>query len=173
MKIKKLLLSSIAFISVLSSCSFIIPSSSSEQKDYVKVTFYDGDNTTILLEEEIEKGEDITYEGKNPSLEVEEGKEAMFVSWDKPLNDIIEDTSFYPEFSINDKYYTVNFYGDDNTLLDSFSVKHNDSFVYDKIPTKESDDYYDYEFRGWYDFYGNAPNNVTKNLHLYADFTND
>ena len=169
MKIKKVC-GFIVCISLLSSCSFIIPSSSSEQKDYVKVTFYDGDNT-ILLEKEIEKGEDITYKGKDPSLEVEEGKEAVFVSWDKPLNDIIEDTSFYPEFTINDKYYTVNYYGDDNTLLDSISVKHNDSFVYDKIPTKESDEYYDYEFRGWYDFYGNAPNNVTKNLHLYADFT--
>ena len=62
MKIKKVC-GFIVCISLLSSCSFIIPSSSSEQKDYVKVTFYDGDNT-ILLEKEIEKGEDITYKGK-------------------------------------------------------------------------------------------------------------
>ena len=106
---------------LLTSCFNIFNSSSTEQKEYVDVVFYDSDNSTIIYSETIEKGQDASFSGIYPSIYVE-GKNHEFIGWDKPLTNIIMDTEFYPTFRVSDLYYTVNFFDEDNTLLDTFNV---------------------------------------------------
>lgn len=163
MKYKKyLLILLVIFIVSLSGCF-----SKEEINDYVEVVFYDGDMTTIIQKSKVLKGEDVVYEGKTPKLYIE-GKIVTFINWDKPLSNIICDTEFYPQFEVTDIYYTVNFYDYDKSLLDTFTVKHNDSLDYDKIPTRQSDEYRDYEFYCWYNYRNKTTENIKEDLDFYA-----
>ena len=154
---------------LLTSCFNIFNSSSTEQKEYVDVLFYDSDNSTIIYSETIEKGQDASFKGIYPSIYVE-GKNHEFIGWDKPLTNIIVDTEFYPTFRVSDLYYTVNFFDEDNTLLDTFNVKYNETINYEYIPTKESDEYCDYTFSKWYNSQNKTTENIKSNLDFYAKY---
>lgn len=171
-KFKNIFLFIISIFSMILSSCFIDFNQSSDELviEEVEITFYDWDENTIIYQTTIEKGSDASFSGTYPSHYLDD-KYGEFVSWDKPLENIMEDTSFYPVFEYSYIYYTVNFFDEDEkTLLDTFQVKKNDSIVYDKIPTKESDLYNDYKFDGWYNYKGEDFDNITSNLNFFATY---
>lgn len=77
--------------------------------------------------------------------------------------------------SISPATYTVNYYAEDKTtLLSATTVSEKDEAVFNFIPVKESDQYFDYIFDYWVDENGNdmtdALSSVRKDITVYPHF---
>ena len=131
--------------------------------------FYNGDNS-LLKSYSVKYNENVVYDGATPT-KVSEGHNYTFKEWDKSLNNIKEDTNFYPTFNDVLDTYTVNFYSDDTktTLLyTATDVTYGTEAVYaGETPTKTSDEYFSYTFSGW----SEDITSITKNTDVYAEFS--
>ena len=132
---------------------------------FFEVIFKNYDDST-LYQSKVKQGEDAVYEGNTPTREDDEGHKYTFKGWDKPLENINEDTTFIAQYDVLNKY-VVNFYNYDDTLLDSCIVASGEAATYSKeAPTKPATLEYCYEFKGW----DKDITNVTSNLDVKATF---
>ena len=83
-----------------------------------------------------------------------------FSGWDPPITAAVSDAVYTARYTSSDRYYTINFYDEDGTLLQTGQYTY-DYDVSCPTPSKESDDYYDYEFAGWADENGNTSQYTT------------
>lgn len=148
----------LSFSLILTSCntktSSVFPSSNSSISEsvlkYTSCYFYDVDKKTVLYNTIVTSGTNVTYQGKTPTKQSTLEHIYAFSGWDKPLTNVSGSRiNFYPEFTEEDKLYSVNFYIDD-FLVQSSKTTYNGSITYTGVePNKPNDDYYDYIFDGW------------------------
>ena len=83
--------------------------------DYVFVSFYDHDRTTLLYSEKVRVGGEVSYKGETPAREADEKNVYTFAGWTddrgKPavFTNIEEDKAFYAEYTAAPVTYTVTF----------------------------------------------------------------
>src|SRR5574344_1181949 len=118
-------------------------------EDKVTCTFRNYDDS-FLWSTQIYKGANVTYEGVTPTRPNEGENKYTFSSCDKTLNNISEDTIFYPYYFSTLIDLKVEFVNFDSSLLYSDNVEFGGDAVYQgKRPSRPSDDEYAYTFTGW------------------------
>ncbi len=146
MKRKLFLFSAIASIAIglLAGCT---TAESHPSRVVTKFLNYD---ESVLYVNTIPYGEDAIYQGEKPVRESSETTVYTFSGWDKPLDKIVEDTTFYAQYTDSVRKYEIKFVDYDDTLLEKQSLEYGSTPVYSQgEPTRSSDDYYTYAFTGW------------------------
>ena len=153
-----------AFITVTLLSSSLVGCNSKPDVFY-EVIFKNYDNST-LYESKVKQGDTAVYQGSTPTRADDEGHKYVFKGWDKPLTNILEDTTFIAQYEVKNKY-VVNFYNYDDTLLDSCTVVSGEAATYSKdTPSKPATLEYYYEFKCW----DKDITNVTSNLNVKATY---
>ena len=115
----------------------------------VKVEFRNYDNT-FLYATRIPRGGTAEYEGETPYREGNETIQYEFVSWDKVLSNVQQDTIFYAQFQTKVKEFKVTFQNYNTKQLYSEYVQSGCAAQYiGATPTRPSDHEYVYVFSGW------------------------
>lgn len=113
------------------------------------VTFLNYDST-LLYVDEVVNGGTATYVGVLPIRQSTPEIDYVFSGWDKDLTDVSDSfstTALFDEFPVD---YEVKFVNDNGTLLYIDYVVMGGTAEYSgAIPTKESEEKYDYTFAGW------------------------
>ncbi|MDE5756493.1 MAG: leucine-rich repeat protein [Clostridia bacterium] len=103
---------------------------------------------------------------KNPS----DGFTYEFRGWDVDFTNITNDLDVHARFKQISHTYTVNYENWDGTLLFSEQVESSQPSTYGgEDPTRQSNDKYDYVFKGWTD--ADKLEAVTRNMTVKATFT--
>ena len=124
-----------------------------EKIEYVFADFYNYDNSHLYTSK-IRKGTTPSYHGNNPFKSYSgDDKIYKFIGWDKELDIIDEDTSYYAQFDLLN-IYTVTFKNYDNSILQTVKViqgedaKYTGSTPYKSSYTSGRYTYF-YTFIGW------------------------
>lgn len=134
---------------------------------------YDG---TLLYTSYVTYGETAVYYGDTPVKDGDVNTVFRFIGWNRELTNITQDTIFYAEFEVykkggggETKYYVVDFYNYDGTLLDFDVVEAGKSASYEwETPTRPNDpNHSSYQFVGW----DQPIDEVTKNMSVFAQYT--
>ena len=105
---------------------------------------------SVLYVNTIPYGEDAVYQGETPTRESSETTVYTFSGWDKSLEKIVEDTTFYAQYTDSVRKYEIKFVDYDDTLLEKQSLEYGATPAYSYgEPTRSSDDYYTYTFSNW------------------------
>lgn len=130
-----------------SQTSFIATYSSANPTFVVKFLNYDG---TLLDIKQVPYGDTVAYDGPTPSKPSENDKSYRFVRWDKPLENITEDTEIHALFESDARLVTVRYLNADGTVLQSSNIPYGNIPTYSgKTPTKESEGRIGYVFDKW------------------------
>ena len=102
----------------------------------------------VTVKEEVLKyGDEIIFPD-DPSKKSTDGKDFVFIGWDKEDKVIKENIEFNAVFSEVDKEYTYKFIVDGEVIKEIKAV-YNSEIVYPETPTKQETDEYGYIFSGW------------------------
>ena len=105
---------------------------------------------SVLYVNTIPYGENAVYQGETPTRASSETTVYTFSGWDKPLESIKEDTSFYAQYVESTRKYEIQFVDYNDTLLEKQQLEYGSMPSYSKgIPTRESDSQYTYVFSHW------------------------
>lgn len=117
--------------------------------DNVSVEFRNYDDT-LLYKTVIPAGSTATYAGEIPAKPDDEEYQYIFVSWDKSLSNVINDTVYHAQFQYQPRKYKVTFqnYNGRNLYVDEVG-KGGTAVYVGAVPTRENDEYYSYRFNGW------------------------
>ena len=128
---------------------------------------YDG---TSLDSHKVAYGENSTYLGTTPTKPEDELHTYTFTGWDKSQDNVTSDVTFTAQFKDALRQYSVTFYDGDNKLVYTAVVDAGTDAVYQgAIPTKASDEKYDYTFSGW----DKATTNVRSDTKFSAQFSKE
>ena len=118
----------ILFLAFLSSISLIVSGcdndseiNNQETKQRIVTKFLNYDDS-ILYVSTISYGENAVYGGETPTKPGNESTYYTFSGWDKSLESIKEDTTFYAQYTSETKKYLITFvnYNDEILDVDSF-----------------------------------------------------
>jgi hypothetical protein len=129
---------------------------------YYTVNFYNGDGT-IISTQEVVPGQDAIQPIDSPTKDKTLDKVYLFVKWDKLFIEVDSNLEIYPIFNELDRYYTVNFYNEEDILISSQTIEYGEDAIEPQKPSKEETVQYTYSFVSW----TQAFNHVTKNLDIY------
>lgn len=119
--------------------------------EQVTIRFFDGRNEKPFKTAKVDKGSSFTEKVTAPGYS-DKQYVYSFSSWDKSLENIMEDTDYYPEFSTSPVIYYVSFY-DENVLNTYYQteIHYKDKIEYKgETPTKPCDvKLSSYSFLGW------------------------
>lgn len=117
--------------------------------DNVTVEFRNYDDS-LLYKYSIPAGSTATYNGEIPSKPDDDEFQYVFVSWDKPLSNVVSDTVYHPQFQYQPRKYKVTFqnYNGRNLYVDEVG-KGGTAVYVGAVPTRDNDEYYSYRFIGW------------------------
>lgn len=108
---------------------------------------YDGSR---LDSQNIEYGKNANYDKVTPAKTSDDSFDYAFSGWDLPETNIVKDVTLTAQFVPSRNSFQVKFLNEDGTLLDEIIVAKGTAPVYAKaVPSKASDDQYDYTFKGW------------------------
>ena len=117
--------------------------------DKAHVEFRNYDNS-LLYKTDIPVGTDAVYEGAQPQKESTELYSYKFSSWDKPLTNIVVDTTFYAQYQNYPCEFKVTFQDWDYVTLYEAYVRRGETARYiGKLPFRDPDEKAAYEFNGW------------------------
>lgn len=96
-----------------------------EEINYHQATFKNYDDSILFIDDKLKDGDIPTYEGETPTRESDEQYHYHFVGWDKPIEAIYDDVTYYAtyeteEIEQEDPYYTIH---------DLLSFKHQNKTV--------------------------------------------
>ena len=138
------------------------------ESSIVSVTFvnYDG---TLLYETKVERGHDVEYVASTPTR-TNPALDWQFTGWDKPLTNILADTTFTAQFYAPNSIECI-FKNYDGTVLNTQYVGNGDTVVYEGDTPTKPDDNIDgiiikYEFIGW----DNKLTNITQDTVFTAQY---
>lgn len=130
-------------VSCLSGCAF------SQEKERPEVTFKNY-NQDILYSNTVEYGGTAEYQGPIPTRPSNGEIAYYFVGWDKPLTNIKKNTDFIAQYDTTPNMIQITWNNYDNKEITKSSVLYGQTPTYvGTLPTKPSDDTYDYVFTGW------------------------
>lgn len=119
-----------------------------EDRDY-KCTFRNFNGLELFVSF-VPRGGTATYYGVAPERPKTEYNSFRFKGWDKPLDDIREDTIFTAQYEEIPLEYEVKFLNYDGNVLYVDNVAAGETAVYVGMePVRESANFIDYEFSGW------------------------
>ena len=152
---KKLLVAiicSLTMITGLASASLFVMQSAGAINviaDEVKVVFRNYDNS-FLWKGTFPAGSNVTYGGEVPQRPSNEMYEYTFISWDKSLKHVTEDTIYYAQYQNKLKEYRVSFqnWNHKELYVDYVSKGQTAEYV-GAVPVREPDEHYSYVFSGW------------------------
>ena len=141
-----------------------------ENSVYHHVVFGNYDNT-FLYEDDVLNHGTALYKGETPKREPDEdGYIYKFIGWDKPIDNITEDTNFFAEFEKVAEEYTVTFKNYDGSILEVDSVTAGSSATFHgSTPVRPSDDNGHYTFSGW----DKVLTSITEDTETTAQFVAD
>ena len=143
-------------VSLLAGCN------SGETHSNRVVTKFLNYDESVLFVTTIPYGTDAEYQGETPTRESSESTVYTFSGWDKVLTSIVEDTTFYAQYSQSVRQYEIKFANYDGTILETQNVEYNSTPAYSKgTPVREADSQYTYTFSGWSPEVGPARSNQT------------
>ena len=113
-----------------------------------------------MFSEFVPRGGTATYLGSAPTRPSDEYYSYKFIGWDRPLENIQEDTTFFAQYEETPTEFEVKFLNYNGELLFTDYVGSGETAEYTGItPVKPSNSSFEYEFNGW-----------DKDLnHIYAD----
>ncbi len=125
--------------------SAVVAADDSSAEETHTVSFAIPDGTVISQQQVAHGGQvDLTL---IPSIEVPDD---VTVYWGAVTQPIYQDTTFTATFVSRTPAYVVSYYDDSGSIcLYREVVKEGDPATYDGVPSKASDDMYDYVFAGW------------------------
>ena len=120
-----------------------------KQPTKYNVTFVNYDYSELYVDK-VFYGNTANYIGPVPTRPNDGNTKYIFSGWDKPLENIIEDTTIMALYETVDLDFVVTFKNYDETILAVTSVESGGTAVYDGMtPIKPGDEQYDYVFIGW------------------------
>ena len=120
-----------------------------DTSDKFKIIFRDEDGT-ILKVEEFAKGEMPIYSEKTPTKEKTAEYTYSFDGWSPELSEVTNNKEYTATYKKEINKYSISFYNEDGTLLQSESLEYGEVPKYNGItPTKESTSEFTYSFSGW------------------------
>ena len=144
---------------------------------YVTVTYSEITNVTatfknydgaVLQTVTVESGSVPSYTGATPTKEQSAQYTYLFSGWSPSIGAITADTVYTAQYTQTLRKYTVNWYNEDGTLLETDSTEYGMTPTYDGAnPTKPSTAQYSYTFKGWH----TEIVTVTGNIDYYARYT--
>ncbi len=118
---------------------------SSAIADTHKITWVDHDGTVLEIDQEVQRGTIPTFDGTIPARNGFD-----FIGWDPEVTEAFSDQIYTAQYAAIADTHKITWKNWDGTLLVESMVYSGQTPVYSgPIPTKESDDYYDYMFIGW------------------------
>lgn len=98
----------------------------------------------------VEEGE-TPYYGDDPVKDADEQYTYTFIGWSPEIVPATEEAFYHAQFDSTINAYTVTWLDGDGEVLQTIEAEYGSIPIYegDKNPTKESDEYYNYEFSGW------------------------
>lgn len=112
-------------------------------------TFRNYDNT-LLYETEVNAGETPSYVGPIPTRQGDNLYDYTFTGWSPELAPILQDTTYIAQFKPVRKQVQVTFKNYNGTILEQKNIDIGTKPTYTgETPTRPSDNYYTYEFKGW------------------------
>ncbi|NLK12522.1 MAG: hypothetical protein GX312_02915, partial [Candidatus Phytoplasma sp.] len=133
---------------------------------YYEVIYYDGNNEIF----EITKAEYETYlqpTKKIPTKTYHDDIAYQFIEWDFNFNEVIKNkVEIHPIFIKVDRYYTVEFYNENQLIYTTITEYLDQAKTPEETPIKISDEKYDYQFIGW----DKNIDRITEDLKVYAEF---
>jgi len=139
----------------------------STRKYNVQWVNFDG---SLLQESQVEKGSIPVYQSETPTREATAQYTFAFKGWDKPMNEIYEDTIFTATYNNITNKYHVRFFSDNGVLLEEKDVLYGNYPILPATPSKQGTSQIEYVFSGWFDEEGNELDAVTSNKDYYAKF---
>ena len=154
---------------ILSTSLLLLSGCNVTHKEYCEVTFKNYD-ASVLYYTSVKYGESAIYQGDIPTRPTDSQFDYTFIGWDKPLDNIKADTTFIAQYENNPSERTCNFFDGDGNLLYTTKVKSGESVTYkgEKIPAKQADSTYYYEFNRW----DKSLDNITVDTDFYPVFNN-
>ena len=150
--------------------------------NYIYVTFYGVDHTTVLYTHKLLPGQMAAYKGDTPVKESTADEDYTFIEWlDETgayhdLSSVYHSLDLYPSFSVT-KYIHINFYDLNGNKLESYRVRPNVPVKFNgEEPFKANTATVDYKFSGWTNNAGATFNKGAQiesnvSLDLYPVFT--
>lgn len=112
-------------------------------------TFRNYDNT-LLYETQVNAGETPSYVGLIPTKPSETFYDYTFTGWSPELTPILQDTTYIAQFRAVRKQVHVTFKNYNGRILEEKDIDKGTKPTYTgTTPTRPSDNYYTYEFKGW------------------------
>ena len=133
--------------------------------DYYNITFKNYDGETLAEVSTADGVLPVYPDNTTPEKPSDEYYVYTFNGWDPPLAAATEDAVYTAQYEASVRYYTINFYDDDGTLLQSDQYTYGDRAIF-PTPHKDSDELYDYELLGWGD---TSTNCYTGSVEVYSD----
>jgi len=118
------------------------------EKNKYQVTFVNEDDT-VLETKTLEYGTIPTYTGTIPTKVADKTYTYSFAGWDKELAEVTENVTYTATFAETYIDYVIKFVDEDGTELSQKTYHFGDSVDASLIPTKASDEQYNYTFAGW------------------------
>ena len=144
----------------------VVKATYTEAPLYYLVRFFGIDNE-LLDSQTVAYGKDAINPIPNlPFTIIDEDSIFTIIGFDRSLSNVKENRDIYAIYDTIDRYYEVNFYHEDGTLLSKQTVEYGMSATRPEDPIKEEDEAYVYGFIGWdksFDF-------VRSDLNIYALF---
>lgn len=157
---KKKLFFLITFVGM--SAALLVGCNSGETHSNRVVTKFLNYDESVLYVTTIPYGTDAEYQGETPTRASSESTVYTFSGWDKVLTNIVEDTTFYAQYSQSVRQYEIKFANYDGTILETQNVEYNSTPAFSKgVPVREADSQYTYTFAGWSPEIGPARSNQT------------
>ena len=104
-----------------------------------------------------------------PIKDLDDGFTYEFLAWDVAFDNVVSNLDVHAIFNKVSHTYTVDYVNWDGSLLFSEKVESGEQSTYGaELPTRQSNDKYEYIFNGWTD--GDKLGAVTRNLTVQAIF---
>lgn len=134
--------------------------------EYCEITFKNYDSS-VLYYNTVKYGEDAIYQGETPVRPSTQAYDYTFTGWNKPLENIKEDTVFIAQYEQTLAYYTVNYWNGSSVIFTETVQRGNASHYVGDKPTKQFDERNIYKFSGW----DKDTSNVRDNMDVHAVFS--
>jgi len=138
------------------------------------VTWVDEDGTVLETDENVLHGAMPEYNGETPTKEADAQYTYTFKGWTPTVSAVTGDKTYTATFTEALRSYTVTYYSEDGSAVLYTETVEYGFAAPEHTATKETDEYYSYDFDKWVTEQGGSVeavlSNITGNVNVYASF---